>query len=137
MNWYKLSFRYTKEQLEQQGYKFRVENKLPWHLSILAYENETWVGEATFSQDKQKVLGDCPDQGWAKVWDEEQDALKPHQMWVTNLWVDYRHRRKGIASALYEIAEQSTGNKIIRTPSRTPDSDVLWKQKNKNFGEVA
>ncbi len=135
----------TKSQLEQLGYEFRVENYLPRVFSIQVYVSEEstggmlpkgsmtkkWVGEASFTQDKNRIQESNPH--WADVWDDSQDDLKPNQMWVTNLWVDEKHQRLGIASAMYQLAQQVSGNQIVRTPSTTSDSDAVWAQKNRPF----
>lgn len=121
----------SRSQLEQMGYEFRVENSLPKRLNILVYNDHAWVGEAGFTQDADYIQQENPN--WASVWDDEQDNLRPNQIWVANVWVDPKHQRLGIASAMYQLAQEASRCTIVRTPSTTPDSDALWSQKNRPF----
>jgi len=121
----------TKDELKRMGYDFRVSNSLPQRFSIVVYKDKTWIAEASFTQDEDFVKNDNPH--WADIWDDEQDSLKPNEMWITNVWTDPNHQRLGIATAMYQLAQEITGNKIVRTSSSTPDSDALWDQKDRPF----
>lgn len=120
---------YNIDQLKQMGYEFRIENNLPESFVILVYKDKQWLAEAFFSQSEEYGKPH-----WEDQWDDNKHKLKPNQMWINNLWVDPNHRRMGIASAMYALAEKITKNRIIRTPSTTEDSDALWKQANRPFG---
>jgi len=50
--------------------------------------------------------------------------------------VNEAHRRKGIATAMYEAAEAATGKKITnrRKQTRTANGNALWSQNNRPFG---
>jgi len=50
--------------------------------------------------------------------------------------VHHEHRRKGLATAMYQHAEKSTGKKLknVGKNKRTSDGQALWAQKNKPFG---
>jgi GNAT superfamily N-acetyltransferase len=45
------------------------------------------------------------------------------------------HRRKGIATAAYSLAEKLTGKKMKPSPERSDSAKALWAQKNKPFGK--
>lgn len=45
------------------------------------------------------------------------------------------HRRKGLATAMYQMAEGKTGKSIKPDTSRSEDAKALWSQKNRPFGK--
>lgn len=52
-----------------------------------------------------------------------------------SLSVDPNHRRKGIASSMYEFAEKELGMKFARSEDvLTPDGKLLWNNPNRKFG---
>lgn len=52
-----------------------------------------------------------------------------------SLSVDPNHRRKGIASSMYEFAEKELGMKFVRSEDvLTPDGKLLWNNPNRKFG---
>lgn len=126
MNWYRIAS--NQHELESLGYTFNVVNRLPLDFAIDVVFNKLTVGHSLFTQEEGIVRLDNPN--WDAVWNDS-DKLKPHQMWVLMVEVDPEHQRKGIASAMYDLAEKITGNKIVRTSSRTPESDALWTSRNR------
>ena len=50
--------------------------------------------------------------------------------------VDPNHRRKGIASQLYMIAEQIAGKRFQPSLPHTPDAEAFWGQKGRQFGSM-
>lgn len=44
------------------------------------------------------------------------------------------HRRKGIATAMYVVAEKYTGRKILKSPVQSDDAKALWGRPNRPFG---
>lgn len=62
---------------------------------------------------------------------EHEGGLHP-----TTVGVAPEHQRKGLASAMYQHAEQQTGKKILHKPGhQLPAGKALWNQKNRPFGE--
>jgi GNAT superfamily N-acetyltransferase len=60
----------------------------------------------------------------------------PHEMFVSGSSTHPEHRRKGLASAAYALAEKNTGAKIQNNPeNRTETADALWNQPNRKFGK--
>lgn len=52
-----------------------------------------------------------------------------------SLSVDPSHRRKGIASSMYEFAEVELGMKFVKSEDvLTPDGKLLWNNPNRKFG---
>ena len=48
---------------------------------------------------------------------------------VMSVGVDQEHRRKGIASALYNHIEKHQGFKLEPNWAQTPDGEALWKSR--------
>lgn len=44
------------------------------------------------------------------------------------------HRRKGLASAMYQVAERLTGKKFRPNPVQTPMGERLWAGRKDSFG---
>jgi predicted N-acetyltransferase YhbS len=54
----------------------------------------------------------------------------------TTLSVDPEFRRRGIASGMYEFAEEELGIKFVRSDAvLTPDGKALWDNPNRKFGK--
>jgi len=52
-----------------------------------------------------------------------------------SLSVDPSHRRKGIASSMYEFTEKELGMKFVKSEDvLTPDGKLLWNNPNRKFG---
>ena len=52
-----------------------------------------------------------------------------------SLSVDPSHRRKGIASSMYEFGEKELGMKFVKSEDvLTPDGKLLWNNPNRKFG---
>lgn len=45
------------------------------------------------------------------------------------------HKRKGIASAMYKLAEEKLGGKIMPSSFQSKNAEDLWSQPNRNFGK--
>lgn len=45
------------------------------------------------------------------------------------------HRRKGLASSMYQLAEQKLGAKLQPSHFQTEDAEALWNQPNRQFGK--
>ncbi len=99
------------------GYDFRPTRVNNVYTTIVVYFQNDWVAEATFN--------------------ESSKDLKPNEMYASNLWVDEKHRRNGIASALYQMAEQMTGKTVKRTNNQSEDAMKLWNNPNRSFGKQA
>jgi hypothetical protein len=50
--------------------------------------------------------------------------------------VAHAHRRKGLATKMYQFIEKKTGKKIRPSRIQTEDSEKLWGQPNRPFGSV-
>jgi len=60
----------------------------------------------------------------------------PHHLEADDAWTDIDHRRKGLASAAYQLIESKTRKKIKSMPHRMqPDGEALWAQPNRPFGK--
>jgi ADP-ribose pyrophosphatase YjhB (NUDIX family)/predicted GNAT family acetyltransferase len=70
--------------------------------------------------------------GEAHVHNDEQNHILPH---ITE--VKAAHRRKGLASAMYQHAEHVTGKRVIRPEhdSQSASAKKLWDRPNKPFGK--
>jgi hypothetical protein len=52
-----------------------------------------------------------------------------------NTWVHENHRRKGIASAMYQYAEKHLGTSLSPDSEQSADAKALWRQKGRPFGK--
>lgn len=60
----------------------------------------------------------------------------PGQIHITESETDELHRRKGLASTAYQLAEKHLNAKIIpKTLEQTPEAKRLWDQPNRPFGK--
>jgi GNAT superfamily N-acetyltransferase len=50
--------------------------------------------------------------------------------------VDLKHRRKGLATAMYRHAERHTGTKMIPSSDRTDNGKALWRHGKKTWGNT-
>jgi hypothetical protein len=53
---------------------------------------------------------------------------------VCTVEVQEDHRRKGLASAMYDLVEEYTGAKVLNgigTISQSPDAQAFWKNRSK------
>jgi GNAT superfamily N-acetyltransferase len=64
------------------------------------------------------------------------DGLEFHET-VVAVHVPIEHKRKGLASAMYQFAEQQTGKKLknVNENKRTDGGKALWSQPNRPFGK--
>jgi GNAT superfamily N-acetyltransferase len=135
MNWYKFSQKWTTALepflIEKSGDPDTGEFCVNAYSKKDGYKDRL-VGHSVFTANEALMKKMYP--GWASVW-EDEDKLKPGEMWALMIDVDPEYRRQGIATALYNLAEKITGRKIIRTPAKTPESDALWQQKERPFGK--
>lgn len=54
---------------------------------------------------------------------------------ATSVLVDAAHRRKGLATAMYQHIEQNTGKKFTPSTGQYDDGKALWSQQNRPFGK--
>jgi predicted GNAT family acetyltransferase len=55
-------------------------------------------------------------------------------LFVEGTQIDATHRRKGLATALYELAEKNLKKKILNMDYKSDDSKKFWKQPGRKFG---
>ena len=80
---------------------------------VFATQNEKTVGELSFIKSK----------------------FKPNLI-ASRVVVDPNYRRQGIASSMYEFAEEQLGMTFIRTNDvLTPDGKMMWNAINRKFGK--
>lgn len=46
------------------------------------------------------------------------------------------HQRKGLATGMYQLAEQKLGGKLYHSELQSPDAEKLWAQPNRPFGKA-
>lgn len=102
---------------QKEGYKITHEADSDGYHNLTAFDkNGNKIGESTFRPDY-----------------EDPEYLK-----VLNVDVHPDHRRKGVASAMYSMAEQKAGKFIYPTARdasvRSPDGQALWGQSDRSFG---
>lgn len=51
-----------------------------------------------------------------------------------NVQIHPDHQRKGIGTAMYSLAEEKSGRKIVPSKSQSPGAKALWSQPNRPFG---
>lgn len=56
-------------------------------------------------------------------------------LFPSNVNVDPQHRRKGLATAMYQHAEERFGKKIKPSDMQTSDGESLWSQPQRPFGK--
>ena len=56
-------------------------------------------------------------------------------MYSTETWVQPNHRRKGVATAMYQHAEKVTGKKMSPSTQQSPKGERLWGGKKGKFGK--
>ncbi len=64
----------------------------------------------------------------------ENNGKLANYITVSLIKIDREHRRKGLATAMYQAAEQHWGKKIKASGYRMPDGHALWAQPNRPFG---
>jgi len=66
-------------------------------------------------------------------------ALYPHRSkaneMVGAVKIEEQHRRKGLASHMYSVAEKTLGKKINPDINNSPDAKALWNQPKRPFGK--
>jgi len=65
----------------------------------------------------------------------DDHPANPNQLTPMLSEVHPDHRRKGLASAAYQYAEQVFGKKIARSPSQTFEAKKMWNQPDRPFGK--
>lgn len=94
------------------GYDFIIKNIEDNDYIVRAMYNGKSVGELRFIKRRSKPF-----------------------LMAGSLSVDPNHRRKGIASGMYEFAEAELGMKFVRSDDvLTPDGKLLWNNPNRKFG---
>lgn len=56
----------------------------------------------------------------------------PDPVWTS---VDPEHQRKGLATAMYQMAEEKLGRKLQPSLFQSPDAEKLWNQPKRPFGK--
>jgi len=112
---YKQAFaQFNISQLKEMGFEFIVDDDPSGDFLITVIKDKIDVAEALFTQTGN---------------------LASNEMSIVDVSTAPAYRRLGIATAMYQIAEQESGKTIVRTPDRTPDSDKLWEQPGRPFGK--
>lgn len=95
----------------KEGYKLKHHDDAEGDHVITAHHKGKQVGVAIFNRYGDNL---------------ESDHTEVHK----------DHRRKGIASAMYQLAEKKSGLKVKPAGnSQTPDAKKLWSQPNRPFGK--
>ena len=89
--------------------------------NVRAYDkNSNPVGYASFSYDY--------------VPDETGTRLTSGDLRGWDVKIHPDHQRKGLATAMYKLAEKNSGKKVIQGGT-TPEGSALWSQPNRPFGK--
>jgi hypothetical protein len=67
--------------------------------------------------------------GWLLVMKDGAGVIAP-----LDVKIRPPHKRKGLATAMYQLAEEKTGRKF-RRGVQSPDAQKLWDQKDRPFGK--
>lgn len=106
--------------LDKKGYDIQHWVDKDGFHNVTATKDGQTVGYASFTYDYiPNELGTGLVPGDLKGWD---------------LYVHPDHRRKGLASAMYNLAEQKSGKKIIQG-GVTPDGHKFWSNPKRSFGK--
>jgi GNAT superfamily N-acetyltransferase len=65
---------------------------------------------------------------WANIV-ESDGFLKPYEMGGEALFVDPEHRRQGIATAMYDLAEATCGKQMRPSTEQSEDGRMFWKKR--------
>jgi|GEM_PF-6145128 len=106
---------------QKEGY--RLEHGIDRHgfHDITAYDSKSNpVGYAKFSFEYAP--------------DELETGLVATDLKGWDVYVHPDHQRKGLASAMYKLAEEKTGKKITQGLT-TPEGSAFWSQLNRSFGK--
>jgi 8-oxo-dGTP pyrophosphatase MutT (NUDIX family)/GNAT superfamily N-acetyltransferase len=111
----------ARDDWKKEGYSLRHKKDKHGFHNVYAYDkNGKQVGIAKFSYYLE------PDQNNTSL------EIKGLKGW--ELQVDPEHRRKGLATAMYKLAEEKSGLKI-KPGVLTDMGEIFWSQKNREFGE--
>jgi ribosomal protein S18 acetylase RimI-like enzyme len=102
---------------QKEGYKIGFHNDGKGTLFIKA-----------FHPTEKDNFGDPEEVGHARIYNNS-DSLA-----ASEIAIHPDHRRKGLATAMYNLAELKTGKKIVRG-TQYPDGKALWAQPNRPFGK--
>lgn len=106
----------------KEGYKLKLEDNQDGFFKVLSFSAEdNLVGQATFKYSTTMS-------GWSEIIPD-----KSH-LEVCTVEINADHRRKGIASAMYDLVEEHTGAKILNgigTISQTDDAKKFWTNRSK------
>lgn len=76
------------------------------------------------------AIKDGVEVGFALVsWSHEHKGISSHETKIHP-----EHRRKGLATALYQYAEQLSGKRMYPHHSQTSEANELWAQPDRPFG---
>jgi hypothetical protein len=110
---------------KKEGYSLKHTINDGFHMVHAFDKHGNKVGHAGFAPLQES-------HGWTGI-----TPSKTH-LGVTTADVRPDHQRKGLASAMYNLAEQKTGMKIKEghgTAGQSPDAKALWANKNRTFGK--
>ncbi len=121
---------YLPKNLRDQGYVLEYQN-------IPINSSDPSVFQLNVLDKKGKVIGKSQFEQNKKAVESYYDGVPFEDTMNVPLEVDYEHRRKGIASAMYEAAEKITGKKMrnIRPKMRTEEGQAFWNNPNRKFGK--
>jgi len=66
---------------------------------------------------------------------KQHGRLYPHEIEGVAVHVDQEHRRKGLGSAMYRLAEQKTGLKVDRPSAQSDAGAAMWDSPTRPFGK--
>jgi len=75
--------------------------------SISVFYNEEFAGEFNWGRDPEH-----------------------NNQYIGSVEIEPDHRRKGLATALYNYAEKLTGEKIIPDPNNSKDAKAFWQSRS-------
>ena len=98
----------------------------------------------TKNSDKFVVYANHPehgDVGYARFKIVDDDYVVPDDapgdhMYDASVFVDPEHHRKGLATAMYNLAEQESGLTVRPSEQQTESGEKLWSQPSRSFGKT-
>jgi len=61
-------------------------------------------------------------------------SVYPEYVYPRDTWVSTEHRRKGIATAMYQFLENTYGRPMRKGDTQSEDGQALWRQNERSFG---
>lgn len=112
------------------GYTFRAHNE-QWEPAEEGYQYHAQPFNITAHDQRGEEIGH------AEVYHHglPQDPGGTKMM-VSNVLVEPAHRRRGVASAMYQLAEKLSGKKLHPYPEQKAPGKKLWAQPERPFGKA-